>query len=489
MKARGLVVWTVLALGLAAFIFFERDVPSTDERRELAMRVVPVEADEVVALELTWPVDEESAEEGPLETHRVRLERTSPTTDSGETPRWNLAEPNAVRADDRAVMALLDQITRLEKERDITGFEPDRLGLDRPRVVAELETATDRFRLEVGSKLPLSSRWAMRGNDPDLAFEVPGTPNLLDDLRRSAADWRDKRLFPAARSEVRAIELQPEGSEEPIRLGKRGDREILWLEGTLEDRTDAEAASGLLATLTSLEAREILDPGEASRSSAPSSADAAPDHAADGRLASESTVRAIGGIRGTVRVEIDGREKPWEIRILGRDLAEVDGQQVRFDTSPLEAALQRSASSWRSRAWTHLQVFALEWARFETGDDQFEVVRDQGHWRRGEDRMDYSAVTDALYPMTEMRAVELLDRAAASMRGFDLEREQTTVVLGTTTDQETLRLHDIRDGLAAVSVAGRDGILLLPEPEVRSWLDAIAGVASASPEPTTGPDP
>ena len=56
MKPKTLLVLTVLVAILAAFIFFfEKDLPSTDERAEMEKKVLaPLEGDDVEAVEISW---------------------------------------------------------------------------------------------------------------------------------------------------------------------------------------------------------------------------------------------------------------------------------------------------------------------------------------------------------------------------------------------------------------------------------------------------
>ena len=71
MRPRTLLVLAVLVAGLGAFIwFYERNLPSTEERRELQARVLSLEVEEVQAIAL----------EGG--GHRVRLERSTGETES-----------------------------------------------------------------------------------------------------------------------------------------------------------------------------------------------------------------------------------------------------------------------------------------------------------------------------------------------------------------------------------------------------------------------
>ena len=55
MRPKSLLVLTLLVAALAAFVFFyEKDLPSTDERAELAKKVLRIEEDDVDSILIEW---------------------------------------------------------------------------------------------------------------------------------------------------------------------------------------------------------------------------------------------------------------------------------------------------------------------------------------------------------------------------------------------------------------------------------------------------
>src|SRR4029077_20127898 len=129
MKARTLLILLVLVLGLGAFVwFYERKLPSSEERTALGKKVLELDKADVTAVAIDSPKG------------KIRLERTAGTpgavgkpAKAGEPPQspasapaveWRLTQPLATRADSFAVDRLLDGIAGLEKTRTLDHVDP-----------------------------------------------------------------------------------------------------------------------------------------------------------------------------------------------------------------------------------------------------------------------------------------------------------------------------------------------------------------------------
>lgn len=328
MRPRNLLILFLVVAALAAFLWFvERDLPGTEEREELAQRVLPgLEAGEVTVVTL------ESGGE------RVRLERVEPAAgaevesgagaDGGEDAEpgqdaepeessgarerereWRLTAPERLagaRADRGAVEDLLASLAGLDHERAMDDVDPAGVGLDEPRARVALETAGGaRRELLVGGEVPASrnmvvavresSAGAGTGDEADgeggaepagaLAAHVVDRA-LLADLTRAPGDWRARDLFPATRAEIEGVTLdrgpavRGESGAERVVLVRRDDGDAIALAFDLaapvDDRADREAVSSLLSTLTGLRVEEFLDAlsGPASRAAGAAGASA-----------------------------------------------------------------------------------------------------------------------------------------------------------------------------------------------------------------------
>ncbi|MEO1368197.1 MAG: DUF4340 domain-containing protein [Acidobacteriota bacterium] len=264
---------------------------------------------------------------------------------------------------------------------------------------------------------------------------------------------------------------------ETLRLERRGDGEVFWLTAPLEDRADPQSVTGLLNGLTALKASRFLD------------ADA--DGAALG----------LDPAPNVVAVELAGGDDPWRLELGelapgdGDDpdaperFARAGGQTVALDTAGFRDPFELGVEEWRSRAWSSTQVFRVEGARFELGAAAVDIRRDSGDWIKGTEggediRIDYVAASDALYPLTEIRAVDLISRAEAAEAGYDLDAPALTVTLtGSEDAQERLQLFTAGapGGPAAATVDGRDVVLQIAPGDAATVLEKVAALRDAPP--------
>ncbi|MEM6796844.1 MAG: DUF4340 domain-containing protein, partial [Acidobacteriota bacterium] len=440
MKPKTLLALVLITAALGAFVLLvERDLPSTDERHALGKKVLTLDAEEVTGVVLRF--GEET----------IRLEKD--LRDAGGegdlgAAAWRLTEPLEARADSAQVVGLLDRLTGLEKARTLEAIDAEALGLAEPRASVVFETAKGTHSLKLGADLPLGGGVVVQGDAPETAYRVDGASDLWTELTRPPGDWRDRSLFDGRRSEIERIRLVR--GDETLELARRGDAEVFWLESPIEDRADAEAISGLLTTLSGLQAQRFADRAWS---------------ASDGEGASR------------IEVDLEGRTEPWVLELArsadqspvdgelvsAQRLARADGQVAWIDAAAgLERPLSSSAEQWRSRSLSALQVFAVDRARFELAESAgagggesaaaaiFDIARSSGDWQRDGVTVPYDAASDALYALAESRAEELISRPEAAARGFDLETPRLRVILTSSSGvEESIALYGTGGGAAA----------------------------------------
>ncbi len=468
MQPKTLLALTLAVLALGAYIFFyEKDLPSTDERAELAKKVLRLGDDTIGALLIEW-----GDQAIRLERQRVAAvaEEDSPQEDlspAGPSDAWRIVSPLDARADRAGVDSLIDSLRDLESNRAFEDFDRGELGLDDPRARVTIISDSSQSVLEIGAELPASSDMVVAVAGDSRAYQVGSS--LFDELTKEPGDWRDKKLFDGQRGEIERISLAPEagGSERKILLAKRGDD--FWIESPLTDRADDGLVNSLLSELTGLRAENFVDE---------------PLPAPEGM--------GLEPPQGMLEVVLAGREQPFRLE-LGSATGEgvvygrADSQLFEVKTR-LSESLATPATDWRSKSWTALQVFKIDTARFEDAEGTLEISRDGADWKRGEDRVGYTVVSDLLYPITEAKGEQVLDRAAAIAAGHDLDGASLTITLSTGDDQEEskaeeLLLFDPVDGLAAATSGGRDAVLLLGEDAAGEILEKLAALRSAEPLP------
>src|SRR5690349_15734957 len=99
MKPRTLLILLAVVLGLGAFIwFYERKLPSSEERTALEKKVVKVEKDDVTAVTV-------EASKGRIRLERIGTPKPAKKEGDEETPapasaaEWKMVEPFNTRAD------------------------------------------------------------------------------------------------------------------------------------------------------------------------------------------------------------------------------------------------------------------------------------------------------------------------------------------------------------------------------------------------------
>ncbi|MEM7351617.1 MAG: DUF4340 domain-containing protein, partial [Acidobacteriota bacterium] len=298
------------------------------------------------------------------------------------------------------------------------------------------------------------------------AYQVGTT--IFGDLTQEPGDWRDKQLFTASRGEIDRVTLLPgsllPGGGEKVLLARRGDD--FWIESPLTDRADDDAVNSLLTEITGLRIETFLD-----------------------EPLLDTASLGLEPASGVIEVQLAGREAPFRFE-LGQAKEGSDGTfygresgQLFELATQLGDSLATPASAWRSKAWTSTQVFKIESARLEDAEGVLEVSREDADWKRGEERIAYSAVSDFLYPLTEVKGEEIIDRQAAIDRGYDLENPELTVALVTEDTSEELTLFAAQGDLAAATTEGRDAVLLLPQEKVSEIREKLGALRAAEPLP------
>lgn len=456
MKGRSLAVLAALVAVLGAFVwFFERDLPSTDERKEREKKVLPVEASDVRALEIAW------------DDNVVRLERAAASAEEGDDEEsdadeaapgeWQLTSPLEARADAAAVDGLLTRLVGLEKERTLEDVSPADVGLDAPEVRVRLEHDAGADVLLFGTEVPASSDRILGVEGRADAYQVAG--GLVADLEKEPGEWRDRDLFSAARKDVQQIRLSRSDADGDVLLVRRGDD--FWIESPFSDRADGDLANGLLNRLTGLRAERFVD------------AEAGEGVAWEAPQGEVEVVLADGG--APFRLELGAATESGALQ------ARVGAQTVEI-TSGLDQDVDRSPEAWRSRELTSLQSYRVDRATVH-GDDGFTLRRADAEWLRDEERIDYATASDLLYAISDAKADSVVPAGALELTPYDVEGPPTLRIELATEDEEPqeLRFFSGFEGRWAVNPSDREVFLLLPADAADSVLDAVDAVSAAEP--------
>jgi hypothetical protein len=467
LKPRTLLVLLVLVLGLGAFIqFYERKLPSTEEREKTGSRVLDVEKDDVQTVEI---------DRAGLAA--LRFERVKGTT----PPQWRMTSPRQARADASAVSSLVESLAGLARTRTLEKADPKAVGLDPPRMTVRLTTAKGERVLRIGAKVPTGSEVIVGVKGERDAYVTSDA--ILATLERDPGEWRDRQMVAAEREKIDRITLSgPAGTTVLARKGEGFEIEAPGASAAGRDRADRDLVEGLLTDLTGLHAQQFLDDPKA----VPAALGLQPP-----RGVVEIAVRGaapqrieIGGPAPTPP-PAPGAPPPPEGSPAAPDVyARVDGQALVAQTG-LAAVVARAAADWRSRALSRFQVYQVESARIDDAAGTLTVTRAGTDWKRGKDTISYTPVSDLLFAVAGGKASRLLtpEEAKAALQGKPL----VTVILKAEKNggEETVAFYPPGPSGAAVQTSGRDAVLLLPSDklaEVQKQIEAIRGAKPLPPE-------
>jgi hypothetical protein len=463
-----LLILLAVVLGLGAFIwFYERELPSSEERAEREKKVLALEKDEVTAVTI-------SSDGGRV----VRLERIAAEKkderdgedekddeedgEEAEEPaaEWRMTRPLAARADAFAVDQLLDAVAGLEKTRTL-----EDVGLDKPRVTLSLTTKEGERVLAFGAEVPPGGSLVVGFKGAKEAYVV--SDSILTDLQKEPGDWRDKQVFRGDREAVRRISLKSAAAE-PVILVKRPAG--FWIEKPIADRADRDLVDGLLSDLTGLTAERFVD-------------------------GSRPLVElGLAPPRDVVEVAFEGTTPPARVelgdRVTGEAAPEGEmggelsyarlGDTVFEVRTRLAESVRRAAADWRALQLSAFAVHDVESATVKADRTTMQLTRSDTDWKRGDTLISYLPVSDLLFAVTGARATRLLTPQESQAMAAGLAKPLLTFTLRTKdAGDETLTLYPAgKDGVPA-RASGRDAVLLLPADALREIQEKLKAVREA----------
>ncbi|HYU33578.1 MAG TPA: DUF4340 domain-containing protein [Thermoanaerobaculia bacterium] len=469
MRPRTLLILLVLVLGLGTFIwFYERKLPSSEERTTEAKKVVPVKKDEVRKVALETPAGKVVFERvvQPKKDEKDRKDdEEAPAEPASE---WKITAPMQARADAFAVDGLLDSLTGLEKTRTLDNADRKDVGLDKPRATVRLETEDGAKILQIGAEVPPGGSLIAGLEGEDKVYVVSDT--IWSQINREPGSWRDRQLFRAGRDTIARIALTGPGGQKIV-LAQQGDR--FRIESPFADRADKNLVNDLYADLSGLTAEEFVD-----------RPDLAP--AAMGLQPPQGVVE-VGFRQGQpLRIELGGpaaaaSPPPEETDPTAPPPAPMlyarVGPQLIETRTRLTQTAARPPADWRARGLSGFEVYDVEAATVRDAKGSMRLTRAGTDWKRGEETISYVPVSDFLFALTGTEADRLLSPQEAGALGQPV----LTVELDGKDLKEMLTLYPARADGAPARVSGRDSVLLLPKDKLQEILARMGDVRGAKP--------
>jgi hypothetical protein len=475
MKPRTLLILLLLVAGLGSFIaFFERKMPSSEERAAQAKKVFSFGPGDVrsLSIERSGPPLAFERIEKPKET---KPDKAGETSDEAEPPApesvtaadwsWRIVHPIAARADAASVGRLVDSLAGLERSGTIDSVDPKATGLDRPEAKIRLKTPEGVTVLEIGAKVPVGGERIVRIQGRTEAYSVPDA--FWNDLLREPGAWRDKQIFAGDREAIERITIRPSGAPAASEVVLARHADGFWLERPIADRADRDLTEALLSDLTGLAADRFVEP---------------------------PAVPAEMGLeppKGTIEVAVKGQGKPFQLDLGGSVGAAAEGEapatyaraggQLFTTKSRVGEALMRGAEDWRSHAVSSIEVYQVDSLHVQDDQGSFDVKRAGSDWQRGKETISYTPVSDLLYAISELRAEKVIDGLPTSFGKSTL----TLTLAGADGRKEIL--HFYPDNVARPE--GRLVSLLLPVGKLAEIQAKVADVRKEKPVPKAAAKP
>ncbi len=495
MRPRTLLVLLALVAGLGAFVwFYERELPGSEQRAEQAKKLFgDLESDDVTAVGLEWEgttvrlerveVKEEAGDKaGEGEKEAGKGEEAGEGTEPGlgEEPHWRITQPLQSRADATAVGGLLQSLLDLQKTRTLDDPDPKALGLDKPQATIRVKTAGGERVVRIGAKIPTGASVVAAFEGEDEAYVVSDA--VLASIQKAPGEWRDRQVVHAEREKVDRIVLR--AGQGPVTFTRRGDTFWVQWPGVGPDRADRELVDALLTEVTGLRAQRFVEgpgtPGPAELGLQP------PAAVVEVTLKGEKPLRVELG--GPVSTEAppppeDPTQDPAAGDVGAMAVYARAGSQLIETQTTLAATAARPAGEWRARGLSRLAVHQVDKARIKQAGTPGELVltRSEADWKRGEELIPFTPVSDLLFTLTDARADRLLTPQEAA--AFKSGAPQLTVVLEGEAGAETLTLYPETAAGIPAQASGRPTVLLLPAATGAQLRQNLQAVRAAKPVP------
>jgi len=369
MKSSRLLILAAAVIALGAWIYFyERKMPTTEEARQQADKVLPkLDRDQVTGLEIT------------NQHGQFRFEKRDGS--------WQLVEPIEGPADEGAVSALLSQLVNLKAERSFSKGEvdPKVYGLDTPPMTVTLTTQDGMtFQLEVGEKTALGSNRALTRGDGKILLCAGWFAN---DLGKDLDAWRSHSVVDVSPSKVASLDIR--SGEDHIKVVRDG--RVWRLLDPIKDLADRRHVEDLITDINGTRIQEFLD--------------AKADLKALGLDHPERTVTIVR-TEGAQPVELEfgktrevkGRQQ-IACRRNGKDLFWVDDKgQVRLGKAPV---------LWRSPVLYPFDSWDVNRLEISAGGKTVKLDRSGGVWKLANgSEAEGSEVLSRLSKLSQMKATD-----------------------------------------------------------------------------------
>ena len=447
MSAKKLLALTAVVAALFAFIFFfERRMPTTEERTRKG--------------DLYWDIPEEQVE-------RIELARAGETLEFQRAggAGWKMVRPDKYPADPFAVGSLVTELAEFKRAggEDANDARPADYGLENPVAKATIvwaDPADPKSRkartIEFGSAIPGTDVVAARVEGTQKVLFVPAP--LLAALKKKADDFESREVFEGAPADIARIEIL-RGRGRLVFARRQG---VWWLAEPISDLADAGEVDRLAASLLRLRVKDFVH--------------GAQDLAAIGLNPALFRV-SITGAKGAVTAVDFGATRSDGNTIYARR----DGQVFTLERDVLEE-LSREAEAFRARALLGFSRGDATGIEAAFGKTRYALEQKDGGWSSNGRPVLAAAADDALGTLLDLKSNDFVDEAAVQALA---PATATVTARMRSAAPWTLALHPSAAGVIA-TVSGRPGGFLVAG-DTAQKLESAFRKAVTEPTPSKKP--
>lgn len=439
MSPKKLLVLSAVVVALFGFIFFfERKMPTTEERARKG--------------DLYWDIPQDRID-------RVELSRGGETLEfqrAGDAG-WKMVRPEKYPADAFAVGSMVTELAQMKRAggEDAAAAKMADYGLDNPVAKATIawsdpaDPKSHRERtIEFGAAVPGTDVVAARVEGTEKVLFVPAS--VLASLRKGVDDFESREVFGGATADVARLEIL-RGRGKLAFARKEG---AWWMTDPMADRADAGEVDRLVGALTALRAKEFLHGSQ--------------DLAAIGLNPPLYHV-ALNGAKGAPAAVDFGATRADGNTVYARR----EGQVLTVERDIVDE-LSKEAEAFRSRAlfgFNRSDVTGIE-AAFAR--DSFVLALKEGGWTADGKPLGAAAADDVMTALLDLKCKGFLDET--QIKGLPLP-VATVTVRPKSGPVRTLSLHPRTGEMVARLITRPGGFLVdrdMPEKLEAAFRKALA---------------
>jgi hypothetical protein len=454
MSPKRLAVLTGVLVVLFAFVaFFERKMPTTQERLEKG--------------DVIWDVNE-----GKIA--RIEINRDNATISfEKEGDSWKMTRPEAYPADGPTLTTLVSDLSHPARqgEASASAAEPD-YGLTTPRAVVTVSTReakggkAESHTLSIGREIPGTDTVAARVKGENRTIFVRSS--IAADLLKPVDDYKNKKVFAGSALDVSQLTIARGRGR--LEFEKRKNR--WWMTRPTADLAASATVERLIDDLLAVNVTEFLKIPKADLAG---DGLAPPLYAVTMTISGKPVTAEIGATRA------DGKSA----------YARSGGQTFAIDSSATDE-LSKEADAYRETKIARFDNFAAKKLAWSSGSVRREFVRDGADWKEGGKTVPAASVEDVLTAIGSLEGKDFF--SAADWQKISGAPEVAAFTVETSAgDTFAATVRPAGGGQLAIKLADRPEALLVPAADFERVTAAVgkiaAAPAAAPPKPAGKPAP